>query len=331
MTALNTISLPDFVKLANVKFQKALSDFPEVMRKSGLFVEVPMENNTGNTREFSEIDLEEYASNKDEGDQAETARIQQGYTNTLTLSRRGDNIDITVEMRTQNKYPTVVKKLTSLGSMVSKRLDLDLAHRLGFGTATSYVDQDGITINIDIGDDLALYSTVHKVKGSATTYRNRLANNPQLSKGALEGLEKLIVEQTFNQFAEKISVPFDILWTTDDPNTCNTARELLQSSAEVSAPNAGVINVYKAKYQHIKSARIATDANGSPDSDKAKYFGIASSADSSAYLGIHEEAHMVAPESDIKSDDWTFGARGNNGNTIVGGRWIKFSSGDGTA
>lgn len=338
MNELNTLALGDFTKLAGVLWLKGLMSVQEFARTSGLFKEVPIANNTGDTREFSEIDLEEYASKKGQSDQASRARVQQGYSKTLRLYRVAKNIGISYEMRTRNKYPEIVSRLTNLGSLAPNRMDLDLTHRLTFGTATSYTDRDGETVDIAVGNTLALFSTVHTIRGSSSTYRNRLANNPQVSKGAIEGMEKLIVEETLNQFGEKVSIPFDIIWTSDDPNTVNTVREYLKSTASVdSGANSGVVNVYQGKYRHVILPRLATDKNGAVDSTKAKYWGLASSVMSSAYLGVHEAPHMIAPAStgsnaeDIQTDDWDYGVRAGYGICIVSGNWIKFSSGDGTA
>ena len=333
---LNTISLPDFTKLANIKFTNVQASVPQMARNSGIWKMDPIPNHTGDTNEYTEIDLEEYASNKDEGDQAEIAKVQQGFTKILTLVRRGKDIKITVEMRKRNKYQSVISRLTNLGKLVPNRMDLDLSHRLTFGTATSFVDRDGITADISTGDDLSLFNTAHLLKGSATTYRNRLANNPQLSQGALEGMEKLIVEETLNQFGEKMTTPFDILWYTDDPNTENTAMEIMQSTAKISAPNEGVNNVYQAKYRTIKLPRVATNAQGQPDSSKAKFWGLVSSEDSSAFLAVQEEPFLNSPSGgsnaeDVSTEDWTYATRGSYGIVSVGARWIKFSSGDGAA
>jgi len=333
---LNTATLPAMTQLAKVIWEKNQASLPDVMRNSGLFKNDPIPNHTGDTKNYSEIDGQEYALNKDEGDQAEQAKVQQGFDKTLTLVRRGLDISITVEMRKRNKYNDVISGLTTLSRQVRQRLDLDLAHRITFGTATTYTDMDGASVDISTGDTLSLFNTAHTLKGSATTYRNRLANNPQLSQGALEGMEKLIVEETYNQFGEKMTGSFDIIYTTDDPNTINTARELLQSSAKVSAPNEGVVNVYSGKYRHVILNRVATDKLGAPDSTKAKYWGIASSSDSSAYLAIQEEPFMNSPSAgsnaeEVSTEDWTFTTRGSYGIATVGGRWIKFSSGDGTA
>lgn len=333
---LNTLSLPDFVKLADVIWNKAYMSVAQTMRNSGLVKEYPIGQNTGNTREFSEIDTEEYAKRKGEGAQAERARVQQGYSKVMTMYRVGMDIGITYEMKTQNKYPEVVARLEGNATQVAKRMDLDLSHRIGFATSTTYVDMDGVTVDISLGDTLALASTAHTLRGTSTTYRNILANNPKLSKGALEGMERLVTEETLNQFGEKMVMEFNILWTTDDANSVNTAKEYLQSTADVTGSNSGVTNVYASKYKHVILPRVATTATGAVDATKRYYWGLASSAMSSFYLGIWEEPRMKASTpggnaEEFSTDDQLFGNRGGYGITIVSGAWFKMSKGDGTA
>lgn len=333
---LNTVTLADFVKLATVIWEDAFAGVPQTVRQSGLFNVDPIPMNSGNTREYSEIDGEQYAKLKDEGDQATRAKVQQGYSKTMTQKRVAMDIGITYEMRTQNKYPEVVRRLTTNASQVAARMDLDLSHRIGFGTATTYTDMDGQTVDIAVGDALQLFYTAHTLKGSSTTYRNRLANNPRLSKGALEGMERLVVEETYDQFGVKMTMPFDVLWTTDDPNTVNTAREYLQSTADVEGAHSGIVNVYQSKYRHVVLPRVATTATGAPDSTKRYYWGLASTMMTTAHLGVWEEPHLKTPSDlnageDFATDDWNFGCRGGYGIAIVSGSWIKMSSGDGTA
>lgn len=323
-------------KLANVIWGKAFDSVEPRMRKSGLIKEYPIPQNTGNTREFSEIDSEEYADNKGQGAQAERAKVQQGYTKIMYQKRIAKDIGITYEDRTQNKYPEVTARLTNLATLAVHRLELDLSHRIGFGTATSYVDKNGETVDISTGDTLPLFYSAHTLKGTATTYRNRLANNPKLSKGALESMERLIVEETLNQFGEKKAMTFDILWTTDDPNTVNTAKEYLQSTADITGSNAGVVNVYASKYRHVILPLIATTAAGLTDTTKRYYWGLASSANSTMYLGIWEEAHLKTPSEgnngeDFSTDDWQYGVRAGFGICTVNGTYIKCSTGDGVA
>ncbi len=336
MNDLNTISLSDFVRNATIKFLQGSDSVAMNMRNSGLFRVEDVPQNTGNVREYSEIDLEQYASIKPEGDQHARARVQQGYSKIARLGRVSKEIGITYEMRTQNKYTDVVAKLTNLGALAPNRMELDMTHRITFGTATTYTNSDGVSVDISMGDTLALFSTVHTVRGASTTYRNRLANNPQVSRGSLEAMEKLVVEETINQFGQKKAVPFDVLYSTDDPNSVNTIRELLRATAGISAPNAGVPNVYQSKYRHVILPLLATDKDGNVDSTKAKYWGLASTMMSQAFLGIHEAPHLQTPTvgnngEDFSTQDWKFAVSAGYFVCIVSGIWIKVSTGDGTA
>lgn len=333
---LNINTLADFVRNADILWNMGKDSIPQIMRGSGLVKEIPIPQLTGNTREFSEIDLEEYATKKGESDQASRARVQQGYSKIGTLKRVAKDIGITYEMRTQGKYFDIKQKLTNLGKLVPNRMDLDLSHRFTFGTATTYADMDGDTVDIAVGDTKALFATDHTLRGSSTTFRNRLANNPQLSRGALEAMEKMRKENTYNQFGQKMTMTDNVLWTTDDPNTVNTAKELLKSTANPTQSNAGVTNAYQGKYRHIEMPRVATDANGAVDSTKAKYWGTASTEHSTLMLGVHEEARLKSPTpgsnaEDFASDDWNFGTRGGYMIVSVSASWVGFSSGDATA
>lgn len=333
---LNIATLGDFVRNAQILFMKGLDSVPMAARESGIFRIDSIPDHMGNTKEYSEIDLEEYATIKGEGDQAARARVQQGYSKVGTLYRVALDIGITYEMRNYNKYIDVVSRLTNLGKTAAKRMELDLSHRITFATSTSYTSKEGITIDTTVGDTLALASTAHTVRGSATTFRNRLANNPIFSRGSIEGMEQMITENSINQFGEKITIPYDILWTTDDANTVNTVKEFLRSTAAPDALNSGVVNVYSGKYKHVILPRVPTTATGAVDSTKAKYWGLASSENSQAFLGINEEPHLketstTGASTEFSTEDWNMGATAGYFIVIPGARFFAISLGDGTA
>ena len=333
---LSIATLSDFAKNAQILFLKGLDSVQMAARNSGIFRVDSIPDHSGNTKEYSEIDLEEYAKKKPEGDQAIRARVQQGYSVTGKLYRVALDIGITYEMRHYNKYMEVVSRLTNLGAVAGKRMELDLSHRITFATATSYTDMDGDTVATVTGDGYQWAYTAHTVKGASTTFRNRLANNPVFSKGALEGMEQLVVENSINQFGEKVYIPYDILWTTDDPNTVNTVKEFLKSTAAPEALNAGVVNVYSGKYRHVILPRVATSNTGAVDSTKAKYWGLASSSNSQAILAINEEPRLkVSSETgnstEFSTEDFNFGATAGYFIVTPGARSFTFSSGDGTA
>jgi hypothetical protein len=333
---LNIATLSDFVKNAQILFMKGLDSIKMETRNSGIFRVDNIPDYSGNTKEYSEIDLEEYAKRKGEGDQTTRAKVQQGYSKIGTLYRVALDIGITYEMRHYNKYQEVISRLTNLGRVVGNRMELDLAHRITFATATSYTDMDGATVDTTCGDTLQWAYTAHTLKGTSATFRNRLANNPVFAKGALEGMEQMIIENSVNQFGEKITIPYDILWTTDDPNTVNTVREYLKSTASPDAINSGVVNVYSGKYRHVVLPRVATTATGAVDSTKAKYWGLASSMYAQAVLAINEEPRLkVSSETgnstDFSTEDYNFGAAAGYFIVTPGARGFTLSTGDATA
>ena len=333
---LNTATLDDMTALAAIIWHKEQDSLPLEGYRSGMFKVWQMPSNTGEQRKISEVDLEEYADDKDESDQAARASVQQGYDKTLDVKRKAKDIGISYEMRRFNKYPEVIQKLTNIVGLVWNRLDLDLQHRIGFGASASYTNKSGVTVTTTTGDGYQLFYTAHKLKGSSSTYRNRLANNPQLSEGALEAMERMKVENTYNHLGEKKTMPFDILWTTDDPNTINTALKLMKSMGSVDATHSGVTNPNQGKYRIVKLSRVATTAAGAPDTTKRRYWGIASSRDSSAILGMWDQPYLKVPRDlnageEFSTDDWNFGTRGAYAVEILNGSWIGMSSGDGTA
>ena len=164
-----------------------------------------------------------------------------------------------------------------------------------------------------------------------------MAGNARVSKGSLEGMERLIAEETYNQFGEKVKdMGFDIIFSGDDPNTCNTISEYLHSYADPEGAHEGIVNVNKSKYRHVKLPLLATTAAGARDTDKRYYWGLASSKGSSSYLGIWEEPYLKKPTDlnageEFSTDDWNYGVRGGYGMCTVGAVWIKFSDGTGAA
>jgi hypothetical protein len=332
---LTTVSLSDFVRNAEIIWKKGAEGFVPTMRSSGIVKSVSIPSQTGNTREFSSIDLELYASKKAERDEAKYAKTQQGYSKVGRLTRFGKAQVVSHEWMKHGKYADIKATLTNLLPMGMRRMDLDLQHRFGFSTVTTMVNQDGDTVDLTVGDGLSLASTAHTVRGSAATYRNILANNPQFSRGALEAMEKMRVENSINQLGQKVPCTDDVLWSTDDPNTINTMREVLKATASVeSGTNSGVPNTYAGKYRHVALPLVATDKDGNVDSTKAKYWGLCSTMDSSFYLGVSEEPYVIPPSvgdgTNVLTDDLIFNVRAEYMIVIPDPKFFALSKGDGT-
>lgn len=330
MADLQINNLDDFGRNAEILWLKGKDSVSNAARASGMFREVTIPNETGSTREFSEIDLEEYADKKGESEQASRARVQQGFSKVGHLYRVAKDISISYEMRTQGKYDRIKRKLTNLGKLAPNRMDLDLTHRITFGKQTSYTDRDGDTVDVSVGDGKALFASNHDLKGSSSTFRNILSGSPSLSKSALESMEQMRTENTLNQFGEKMAMDDNVLFTSDDPATKNAAKEILRSTASTADnKNEGVVNTYENEYTHVVLPRLATDANGAPDSSKNSWWGVASTEMTAAYLGVHEEPRMKMPSSvdgqEFSTDDWKFGTRAGYMIVVVAAGWIALS------
>jgi hypothetical protein len=69
------------------------------MRNSGFVKEVPIATNSGDTREFTEADSNQYINKKGEGEQAERGKAVIGYSKIMRVTRFAENFGITFEMR----------------------------------------------------------------------------------------------------------------------------------------------------------------------------------------------------------------------------------------
>ncbi len=305
-----------------------------------LYYDEPIVKNTGSTRIFNEVDGETYGSNMPEGADATKARTVMGYTKTMTKVRRGKEIDITFQMRDENRYTDVIQKLTSLSTFNPQRLAIDLTHRLTFSTATSYVDMDGQTVDTTVGDTLALVSAVHTLTGTSTTYSNVITGNPSFSKGAFQVARYQADTQILNNFGDQRVMEFDTVVTGTDPATVDAVKVLIQSQTDPTQNNPGVVNTYANMFSHVALKRLATTATGARDATKDKYWGyLATGGDIStrwdARLGIWEENNLKVPApgnngENIHNDNWTYGCRMGYGIVTVSAKGFLWSTGLGS-
>ena len=333
MPNISSYTFPQMTDLVKRSFQDGLETLPQVMRTSGLVVEEAMPQHTWEFKRFAErLQRNQYASVRDEWDISKMAKVQYGYEKDLQVYTVSLEVSITKRMRVAGKNQEILDQITSLSEVCPATMDLDLTHRLTFAFASSYVSRDGITIDTTVGDGNPLIYNAHTLTGSSTTYSNAIASNPAFSKAALENAENLFVTATFNNLGEKMAMKPDVIVTTDDPNTCNQVRELLKSTASVADyNNSGVMNVYKEKYRHIVLPRLATTANGAVDTDKKKYWFLASTKDSDFYLSILEAPYLKTPADwnngeEFSSENWKYLTAATYGIAIVTGRWIKGST-----
>lgn len=323
-TQLSTLTQPEFTNLVRAAWEDPARRITPRARQ--LFHLDPVGLNNGTERLYGEFDTETFAKRKPEGADTKKARIGVGYYKMAKLKRYGLEIDITLEMRQFNKYPEVIAQLTNLARFGTQRQELDLTHRFTFAGATTYVNMDGETVDISTGDGLALVSASHTLANSSITYSNLVSGSPVFSATALESAQLLGVTNIYSNFGEKRVFTFYWLVTTDYPTVTNEVARQLQATAQVSAPNAGVPNVFNALYAHVALPYLATTATGAYDSAKKNYWFLVSRSNS-AYLAEWEPENLVTPAEgnnlvDRHSDVWTYGVRIGYDIAIVSARGI---------
>lgn len=330
-TFLNTVTFPELTDLVNRSFISVGGFIVPVAKQ--LFMTDTMGVGEGELKLLQEYDTSTYARAKAQGVDAKKAVFGIGYYITIRAKRIGIESEITWEMRRYNKKQEVMASIQSLPYFCPQRVELDLTHRLTFCSSTSYTDMDGNTVDLTVGDGLALASTVHTLKFSTTTYSNRLTGDPLFSKGALESAELLTTTDILSNFAEKRVMDFNTIVTGNNPTVVNAVKQFLRSTSDNTQNNAGVINVNQDKYRHVILPQLATTATGAIDSTKKNWWFLA--AIGGGLRGwqawyVEWEAMELIPSTDgngtdVHKDVWYYNVRQAYNIGIVSGRGLVCS------
>lgn len=323
-TLLATMTFPEMTDLVMRTF---LQRQQMIERKAlELFIKEPIAKGQGNTKKFTEVDTSTYARFKAEGGPAKKASFGVGYSKLLTKKRIAFEIDITQEMRDENRYSEIGTLMINLSEFAPNRIDLDATHRFSFATSTSYTDMDGETVDLTGGDGLAMLSTSHTLAFSSTTWSNRVSGDPVFSKQALIAAEKLFATNIFSNFGEKRTLKPNVIITGDDPETIDAVQTFLKSSSDGTQANSGVVNTYQAKYRHVILPNLATTAMGAPDSTKRRIWFLAATGIGyngvQAIYGEWEAPHAKPVDEDGHKDIWSYGTRAGYGFALVSAKGI---------
>lgn len=326
-SVINTISFPDFVSNAEIKWRKRFDEFPKV---AGVLYDI--EDVSVLTSNESSFDSFSVAKKKEEGQDFAMLNVSQGYNKAWEIYEIGGMTKISWKMRVGNKYREIDQSIENLALSAAKRMEWDLTHRFTFAFETAYTDVDGDSVSVTVGDGLAFASTAHTATGSATTFRNAIANNPPLSKSGLEAGEKLFATQMIDNNGELIFDQPEAIVTTNDPTLVNTALEYLHSYGDVDGAHEGIYNPYMGKYRLIVLSYLSTTAAGAYDSTKANFWALVNLTNTDALLKILQHPTFIPPtENDGKefeTMDWKFACHAAYAIMILRPQWAVFSKGD---
>ena len=329
-TSLNSIgSLPELTDLVRREWSWSKEFLPRTAKP--LFISEAIGAGNGSSKRFKEIDTETFADVKPEGVNSTKARTGIGYEVDMTARTFSKEIDITLEMRNDNRYRAVGDLIKNLSSFCENRQDLDLTHRLTFATATTYTDMNGNLIDIAVGDGLALLSAVHTLAFSSTTYNNIVTGNPAFSQGAYESALLIAATQSYSNFGEQRNMNFNTVVTGRDPATLRTVKQLFNSMADIDAAQSGVVNVYKSGDKHVVLPFLASTATGAYDSTKRRWWFYMATGQGSngwqAYCGDWISPTLKTPAAgnngeDVHNYNWTYSAYCRYGIAVLSGRGL---------
>lgn len=287
--------------------------------------------NQGTEKIYAEYDKQTFARAKNEGQNVAKVQSGVGYEKTLRLKRFGAEIDVTEEEIKYNKYQKVMTDIKNLSGFVTRRQEKDLTSIFTFCTATSYVNMDGQTVNIATGDGVALVSASHLTAFSGVGYSNVITGNPVFSESNLEVAELVGTTQVVNNYGEQRTIDFNTIVTSNYPAVVNLVSRVLQSNAQISAPNAEVVNVYRSKYKHVILPYLARTATDAYDSAKKNYWGLVAAGTWNGHLAIWEEENLRMPTPtnnlmDGHADVMSFGVRGGYDIGVLSGQGVLWSA-----
>lgn len=271
-TLLSTTTFSQFTDLVRRNW---ISEMQTLERRAKpLFITDYIGAEAGSSKRYNELDTSTFAQDKPEGTNNAKAKTGVGYQKDMIARSFSIQIDITIDMRIQNRYLEVQRAITSLVGFSDNRQELDLTHRFTFAGSTSYVDMNGQTVDLTTGDGFALVYTAHTLAFSSTTYSNNVASNPPFSESSYQSALGLAANQIYNNFGELRQKTMNKIFCHNDPATINSIKQLLQSSADVDAVQSGIVNTYKGTMDLVVLPYLATTAAGAYDSTKRRYWGI---------------------------------------------------------
>lgn len=207
-------------------------------------------------KRIQEMDRERFAETKVEGQDSAQRGISQGYYKEIVRKTISVERLISGEQFKALTAHKLSQMATQVGADVVDKIELDMRNFIGLGDATSYTDNGGFTIDTTVGDGFALFYTAHTLKNVADTYSNVLTGNPPLSEDSMEDGEDFFNYSVRDNNNQPIAMSPNTLITSNKAQMKNRAKRLLRSLSPetingTSNDNAGVVNVYKDKYEHL--------------------------------------------------------------------------------
>ena len=267
---------------------------------------------SSNTKRVQEVDRDRFAERKVEGQSSVQRGISQGYFKDITRNTVSVTRLVSGEAYKALTAHKLAEYATQTGADVIDKIELDMRNFLGYGASVSYTDNGGFTVDTTAGDGLAVFSTVHTLKNSATQYSNILSGAPSLSETSLESGEDYFSYNVLDNNGQRITMKPNTIITSEKATMKNRVARIFGSSSPesiegTSNSNSGVMNTYKNKYKHLVVEFDVTALNVT-DSTKSFYWflGALGGMPETSFQAYYVSwlSPQVAP-AEINQDKWT--------------------------
>lgn len=273
-----------------------------------------------------------------EGDPMALGAIAPGYYKDITVVRRTAGFQYTWDWEHHNKYPNQLFNLyKEVGMGLRLRIEMDLTHNFTFGTATSYTDMDGNTIDTTTGDGLTLFYSAHTLSNSTTTYRTRLAGNPAASPSAIEAALSNFNQQIYDNNGNRIMTAMpDTIIIGSSVSVYNRVKKIVYSTSPRDEANSNVMNPLKGSLRIVQLKYLDSTAVQVLDTTKSEYFIICDSSHIGGFIRVTENPTVTLPTIQnggivFNTEDRMVKGTCTYERAIVDPRFMQMSSGDGTA
>jgi hypothetical protein len=286
------------------------------------------------TKRIYEFDRERFAEVKIEGGASAQRGIAQGYYKDI----KRKTISIARLISGEAFKALTAYQLSNYASQVADdvvdKIELDMRNFIGYGDATSYTDNGGMTVDTTVGDGFQLFYTAHTLKNSAVTYTNVLSGAPSFNEASIDDAEDFFNYNVMDNYGQRITMRPNTIITTRKAIVVNRVRRLLMSISPekiegTANSNEGVDNPYKGKYRHL-IVEVDVNSLNVTDSTKSFYWYLAclGGMPETSFQGYYVSwlSPMVAP-AEIDQDKWfmKFVARACYGIGALSGKGILLS------
>lgn len=336
----NTVSLPDFVANLTVFFQKGYMLFEDKFPSAKMMYNVmDIGGGDGTTRRVEEPTTGfQPARAKVEGMPYPVNVIAPGYYKDVSVTEKAAEIQYTWFFDYHDKYKnaSTYSWYQQIGQSLRRRFEFDCTFPFTFGTATTYTDLDGTVQDISTGDGLSLYNAAHTLTYSSDTYRNRLANNPALSVGAIEAMQTMAMQNVKDNNGNRLNLNLDTIIVGSNQSNYNQALRIVRSMAPVDALNSNVYNPQQSAFRVVRFPFLDADNVGNADSTKANYWLMTDSSNLGGYILVSLQPTVTVPNInnggiEYQTDNMSIKGHGCWQPVMLDPRYVAFSSGDGAA